>query len=153
MVDGALQFDGVDDYVSTAFVLNPADGAFSLFAWIKGGTPGQVILSQAHGVSWLCADSVEGHLMTELKGSGRGAAPLRSQTAITDGNWHRVGFVWDGSNRILYVDDVEVARDTQTDIASSEGGLYFGAGSDLVTGTFFSVLIDDVRIYNRAIVP
>ncbi|GAI23490.1 unnamed protein product, partial [marine sediment metagenome] len=35
MVDGALQFDGIDDYVSTPFVLNPADGKFSVFVWIK----------------------------------------------------------------------------------------------------------------------
>jgi hypothetical protein len=36
-VNGALAFDGADDYVSTDFVLNPMDGAFSVFAWIKGG--------------------------------------------------------------------------------------------------------------------
>ncbi len=36
-VAGTLEFDGIDDYVETDFVLNPADGAFSVFAWIKGG--------------------------------------------------------------------------------------------------------------------
>ena len=45
---GALLLDGVDDYVSTAFVLDPAAGPFSVFAWVKVG-PGQVILSQAGG--------------------------------------------------------------------------------------------------------
>ncbi|MFC1636609.1 serine hydrolase [Planctomycetota bacterium] len=152
-VAGSLQFDGVDDYVGTARVLNPAEGVFSVLAWVKGGAPGQVVLSQADGASWVCTDSVEGHLMTELKGSGRGSADLLSQTAITDGNWHRVGFVRDGSDRILYVDDVEVARDTQTDLGSSEGGLYFGVGSTFAPNTFFSGLIDDVRIYDRAIHP
>ncbi len=38
--------------------------------------------------------------------------PLQSQTVITDGGWHRVGQVWDGTNRILYVDDIEVASHT-----------------------------------------
>ncbi|NIO09759.1 MAG: hypothetical protein GTO40_17845, partial [Deltaproteobacteria bacterium] len=42
-VDGALAFDGTDDYVSTDFVLNPADGPFSVFAWVKEAAPGQVI--------------------------------------------------------------------------------------------------------------
>ena len=91
--------------------------------------------------------------MTELKGSGRGTAALPSQANITDGNWHRVGFVWDGFDRILYVDDVEVARDTQTDVESSEGGLYFGAGSTLAPESFFSGMIDDIRIYNRIVTP
>lgn len=91
--------------------------------------------------------------MTELKGSSRGAAALVSQTATADGNWHRIGFVWDGSNRILYIDDEEVARDTQTDIGSSESGLYFGVSNTLAPNTFWSGLIDDIRIYNRAVSP
>jgi len=44
-VAGALEFDGIDDYVETGFVLDPANGAFSFFAWIQGGEPGQVIIS------------------------------------------------------------------------------------------------------------
>jgi hypothetical protein len=156
MVDGALEFDGIDDYVSAPFILNPADGVFSVFAWIKGGAPGQVIISQANGVDWLSADILDGTLMTELKVIGRGAAAVASQTVITDGNWHRIGFVWDGFNRIIYVDDIEAAKDTQytqTSMESYEGGLYIGADRNLKSGSFFSGLIDDVRIYNRSITP
>lgn len=91
--------------------------------------------------------------MTELKASGRGAAALLSQTAIDDGNWHRIGFVWDGSNRTLCVDGLEVARDTQTDLGNSEGGLHIGAGQTLAPVSFLSGLIDDVRIYDRAVTP
>jgi hypothetical protein len=155
-VDGALQFDGTDDYVSTTSVLDPAVVLFSVFAWIKGGAPGQVVISQTGGENWLLADPSEGKLMTMLlaPGGGRFAPqPLISEIIITDGNWHRVGFVWDSSDRILYIDDVEVARDTQIGLVSSEGGLYLGAGKDLEPGSFFSGLIDDVRIYNRAVTP
>jgi N-acetylneuraminic acid mutarotase len=153
MVDGALQLDGIDDYVSTPFVLNPADGKFSVLAWIKGGAPGQAVLSQIGGVRWLCTDSLEGNLMTELKGTGRGATELLSQTIITDGNWHRIGLVWDGSQRTLYVDDVAVAEDAQTNLGGSENGLYIGIGTAMEAGSFWSGLIDDVRIYNRAVTP
>ena len=55
--------------------------------------------------------------------------------------------------RILFVDDVEVARDTQTQFGSSREGLYIGTGNSLEPGSFFSGLIDDVRIYDRAIGP
>ena len=91
--------------------------------------------------------------MTELKGSGRGTAILPSQAVITDGNWHRIGFVWDGSYRTLYVDNVVAAEDTQDGLGGSEGGLYIGTGKVIEVGTFWSGLIDDVRIYNRAISP
>jgi hypothetical protein len=153
-VNGALQFDGIDNYVSTGPVLNPADGVFSVVAWVKGGAPGQVVLSQADGASWLRADSTEGNLMTDLK-SGRGGAPLLSQTSITDRTWHRISFVWDGSCRYLYVDGAEVANDTAplSDLTGGEGGLYFAAGSTLSPNTFWSGLIDDIRIYNRVVSP
>jgi hypothetical protein len=154
ILTGALQFDGINDYVSTGSVLNPADGDFGVIVWINGGTPGQAILSQADGASWLRADSTEGNLMTDLK-SDRSSAPLISQTCITDGDWHRIGFMWDGSYRHLYVDGAEVANDAVplSGLGSAEGGLYFGAGSTLSQSTFFSGLIDDIRIYNRAVHP
>ncbi|MFC1793348.1 kelch repeat-containing protein [Planctomycetota bacterium] len=157
---GALAFDGIDDYVETDFVLNPAGGTFSTFAWIKGGTPGQVILSQTDnqsgtGETWLGTDTSNGKLMTGLALlSGRTAPPpLVSETIITDGQWHHIGFVWDGSYRALYMDGIEVAKDSaaQTQLKSATGGLYIGAGKNLEVGTFFSGLIDDVRIYNVAL--
>ena len=152
LVDGAIQLDGVDDYVITGAALNPAEGPFSVLAWINSGAPGQVVLSQQGAANWLMADG-EGNLMTELTSSGRSGDPLFSQTMITDGNWHRIGFVWDGYNRTLYFDGVPVAQDTQGGLEGSASGLYLGCGKAMETGTFWSGLIDDVRIYNRAVTP
>ena len=154
-IDGALQFDGIDDCVVTGYVLNPADGEFSIFVWIKGSVPGQAIISQAGSSNWLCTDSVEGCLMTELRCPGRSGSSLLSQRCITDDEWHRIGLVWDGSYRHLYVDGVEVAKDAAqlSGLVSSDWGLFLGMGSSRSPGTFFSGLIDDVRIYNRAVKP
>jgi Tol biopolymer transport system component len=153
MVDGAIQLDGVDDCVKTGSIPNPAEGPFSVLAWVKGGAPGQAVLSQMGGPRWFCADPSDGNLMTELKGTGRGAAILLSQSVITDGNWHRIGLVWVGSHRTLYVDGVAVAEDTQTNLEGSANGLYIGAGKAMEAGSFWFGLIDDVRIYNRAVKP
>ncbi len=121
----------MDDCVETPFVLDPAAGPFNLFAWVQGGAPGQVIVSQEEGSNWLCADEATGVLRTDLNQAAMGGRspqppgpPLVTSAVITDGTWYRVGFVWDGSLRILYVDDVEVARDTQASLAASAGGLY-----------------------------
>jgi hypothetical protein len=72
---------------------------------------------------------------------------------ITDGNWHRVGFVWDGVHRMLYVDDVLVAADPQSELAEGYGGLNIGCGATMAVDSFFTGLIDDVRIYSRAVTP
>ena len=149
-IAGALELDGIDDYISADFVLDPSWGAFSVFAWIKGGAPEQTILSQVNGRNWLSIDEEIGALSTELT-VGLILKPLVSQAVITDGDWHRVGVSWDGANLLLYVDDVEVARKTQSSIPGSQNGLYIGAGNKLGVDTFFSGLIDDVRIYNQAL--
>jgi len=154
LVDGALQLDGVDDYVITGAIPNLAERPISVLAWIKGGAAGQVVISQSDGgVNWLLADPSEGNLMTELKSPRRAGKPLQSQTNITDGNWHRIGFVWDGFNRKLYVDGLVAAEDTQDGLGISDGGLNFGCDKTMEASTFWSGLIDDVRIYNRVVIP
>ena len=153
MVDGALQLDGVDDYVVTGAAPNTEGAAYSVLAWIQGGAPGQAVLSQIGKANWLCAETSEGALITELTMSGRNGSSLSSQAVITDGNWHRIGFVWDGSYRKLYVDGVVVAEDAQDNLDISSNGLYFGTGKAMEPGTFWSGLIDDIRIYNRAVSP
>jgi len=152
-IGGALQFNGTSDAVTAGFVCDPSKGPFSVFAWIQGGGPGQVILSQQAGANWLMAAAPQGSLKTELKGVGRFESPLASPSVIADGAWHHVGLVWDGKIRVLYVDDVEVARDTPSSLAASAGGLNIGAGNKPAAGTYWFGLIDDVRIYNRSVKP
>ena len=152
---GALAFDGIDDCMETPFVLDPAAGAFSIFVWVKGGAPGQVVLSQVGGANWLGLDQA-GNLFTDLKGEGRkGGQPLHSETSVTDGQWHRVGLVWDRLYRNLYVDDQLVAADVgpQDNFSSAAGELCLGAGTNAAPDTFWSGMMDEVRIYNRVVAP
>ena len=151
-IDGALQLNGIDSYAVTGPILNPSEGPFSIFAWIKDGAPGQAIISQQIVANWLATDEI-GNLMTELKSSDQLAGPLISETVITDGQWHRIGLVWHGSHRTLYVDGVLVAEDIQPGLDSSQMGLCIGVDKNLTPGTFFSGLIDDVRIYNQVVSP
>ncbi|MFC1765445.1 LamG-like jellyroll fold domain-containing protein [Planctomycetota bacterium] len=154
-VNGALLLDGIDDYVDTLFKLNPAEGAFSVFAWVKGGAPGQVIVSQLDGTNWLLADPAHGYLMTDIRAeSGRNLKVLVSETLITDGDWHRVGLVWDGTHRILYVDDIVVAADAEAiGLPSVFGDLNIGCDKNRTPNTFWSGMMDDVRIYDRVVTP
>ena len=160
-VNGALRLDGLDDYVSTDFSLNPVEGSFSVFAWIKGGARGQVVISQRDtsdgrntqpGSAWLWADASYGRLITRLMHPP--FDPLLSEAVITDDQWHHVGLVYDleGLRRYLYVDGAQVAGDTDpVGGVGSNGGLYFGAGQMLEPGSLFSGLIDDIGIYDEVL--
>ena len=151
-VNGAIQMDGMDDYISTPFVLDPSTGPFTLLMWIRGGAEGQVVVSQEGGANWLLADSSTGTLVSELNNPWMGQ-PLRSDTLITDGVWHQIVLVWDDTTRMLYVDGVQVAMDEPGVLLSSGGGLYMGADKNLEGGRFWSGLIDDVRLYDRVRQP
>jgi len=114
------------------------------------------VLSQINGANWLAADTDLGCVMTELIPPAVGRfvpQPLKSESVITDGQWHRIGFIWDGSNRMLYLDDIIVAEDTQANLQGTDNGMYIGTDDARGPGTYWSGLIDDVRIYNRAVRP
>ena len=50
------------------------------------------------------------------------------------------------------MDGAEVAADSSYAVGEScDTGLYIGAGGDLNASTFFSGLIDDVRLYNATL--
>ncbi|MBN2131085.1 MAG: hypothetical protein JW741_16405 [Sedimentisphaerales bacterium] len=155
-IDGALELDGIDDGAEADFVLNPEKTPFSVFAWVRGGAPGQVILSQSLGDNWLTADRFWGHLTTEIQ-TRHTAFGFSSEAPITDGDWHHVGLVWDDEGtRSLYVDGLETARETGVYPWASwytDGGVRIGAPRQPFSPNFFAGWIDDVRIYNRAVTP
>ncbi len=158
-IGGAISLDGIDDYVSTGTILNAGSGPFTVFIWVKGGRPGQTILSQSNktgtGEVWLGTDAATGALMTRLTDGSRITQPLASNAVITDGLWHSLRLAWDGSSRRLYVDGKEVAADKRrlNALRSSDADFYFGAGKDLEPSAFWSGLLDDLRVYGRAVMP
>jgi hypothetical protein len=152
-VGGALELDGVDDCVMVTFQSALYQRAMSVLAWVKGGRPGQVIFSQQGYANWLAAEKSTGELMTDVRAATRSGCPLCSKAIITDGQWHRVALVWDGGIRTLYVDGVPVAADVQDSPKNPYADLAIGAGKDLAPGTFWSGLIDEVRIYSRVVKP
>ena len=61
----------------------------------------------------------------------------------------------EGAAQHIVMDDELVATDvgSQNNFPSSQGELVIGAANSRQSGTFWSGLIDDVRIYDRAVVP
>jgi len=149
-VGGALALDGIDDCIVTNPVPELSQGPFSLLAWVKGGAADEAIISSGTA-DWLYTNPADGSLMTALSSIAGNGVPLFSDEVITDGQWHRIGLLWDGTDRILYVDEQEVARDEQAELVIPDAALIIGAGA--TPNRFFSGQIDDLRIYRRAVKP
>jgi hypothetical protein len=90
------------------------------------------------------AQMPSGHVYTTRDASAAGTATLPLNT------WKHLAATWDGSTQRLYVDGVQVAFSSLSGSATvSNSPLRFGGNA--VWGEFFQGLIDDVRIYNRAL--
>ena len=150
IIDGALTFDGVDDYIAPMTILNPQDKPFRILAWIKGGAPGQVIASQTPaeftpGWTYLAVDPADGSLITDLILPNM---PLDSEVVITDDEWHEVGLEWDGQRRHLLVNgDQAVVDEVPLPALDCTGYLNIGTGKDMEPGSFWAGLMDEVRVY------
>jgi len=72
-------------------------------------------------------------------------------TPVDDGEWHHIGWVYDGTMNYLYLDgEVDATEENSGQITVSSYPLYIGDNSQ-ATGRFWTGLIDDVMIYNRAL--
>ncbi|HWM10432.1 MAG TPA: LamG-like jellyroll fold domain-containing protein, partial [Solirubrobacteraceae bacterium] len=150
----ALSFDGVDDWVSVphAAALNLSAG-MTLEAWVRptalGSWRSVVMKEQASALPYaLHASTGEGvpaaSVFTSSALTATGPPPLGLAT------WTHLAMTWDGSVLRLYVDGAEVATQPAPGaLLTSTGQLRIGGNS--LRGEFFSGLIDEVRVYDRAL--
>ncbi len=148
-----LKFDGVNDTVTIAnSASNNITGNQSASAWIKynasvgSGTIVhkylQSFLGQYVGVN-------TGNVSFNIRqGTWKSASYATSNFVV--GKWYHLVGVYDGINVILYVNGAVVATTALTGLAdSSVLGASIGGAVDATN--FVAGLIDDVRIYNRAL--
>lgn len=96
-----------------------------------------------------------GKLLTRLADTPS-TLPLISDFVVTDGEWHLVGVVWDGSFRRLYADGIEVAADSVPlgPLFSCDGRMNLGSGKNpSLQSSLWLGSIDDLQIWNKALAP
>ena len=77
---------------------------------------------------------------------------LNGPTALTINQWTHLAGTWDGSTLRLYLGGVEVASQPRSGtLEVNNSPLHIGGNT--YNGENFSGLIDEVRIYNRALTP
>ena len=170
-VDGkfgkALSFDGVDDYVDLP--IRDINSAFSQSVWIKTNAVstnsvirhyiltvqknppngGYYTYQQRQGFI-IAGDSIVGQYWN---GAGDSDV-LSSSGSISPGVWYFVVLTGDSSGGRLYINGALV--DSKSSVPSSSivaTQSYIGLRGDAQGNDYFNGIIDEVRIYNRALSP
>lgn len=155
----ALQFDGAGDSVlvgSGAALTGTTN--FSLGAWVKvnSGSPlGTVIQQREPGGSGFIGEymlnvNANGTVNFFVYGSGGYQFDLTTTATVNNGQWHHISAVRSGGNGYIYIDGVQAASGSGT--VQSLNALAVSIGYDhRDSNKVFTGLIDDVRVYSRAI--
>jgi hypothetical protein len=149
----AISFDGTDDLVAVPHdsALNLTSG-MTLEAWVRPtalGNPRSVVMKERPGSFdyALFADSVDNAPTANVFTTS--ALDAVGPATLSLGTWTHLSQTWDGSTLRLYVDGAEVASEPAGGaLVTSTGQL--GIGGSSTGGQFFSGLIDEVRVFNRA---
>jgi hypothetical protein len=158
----ALSFDGVNDSVTIpdAAALDLTTG-MTLAAWVNTGTRDgweTIILKEAVGTYAYALYAQDGGPVQggSVEPSGNVSVAGRAETllgngAISGGVWVHLATTYDGTTQRVFVNGVEVSNAAVTGaIDTSAGALRIG-GNDVWTGEYYNGLIDEVRIYDRAL--
>ncbi|MHC4544246.1 MAG: lamin tail domain-containing protein, partial [Planctomycetota bacterium] len=151
-IDGALSFDGNSDYVEVNDVIVPLAGDnFTAQAWIRlsesAGTWNPVLLQHDpynKGYHFYVASSRPSFFI-EDSSSVQAVSP---ETINTD-QWYHVAATNDGSTLKLYVDGRLKDSTSSTGLTGVNHNAYIGGEPN--TTLYYTGLIDDVRIYDRAV--
>jgi len=154
----ALRFDGKDDYVDcSGDAALRIGGSLTVTAWVKTDLRGQQYVISKHGWSiYLGGDPMLVHFETRNAADDAWAPDLDSRLPVPVGEWFFVAAVNDPERQRqeIYLDGLLVnARSRSEPIGGVEtANLLIGryAASE---SQWFSGVIDEVRIYNRALSP
>jgi len=157
VLDGALDFDGDGDYVDCGnnATINGLSDAITVSAWVsirsvsttwmsivmKGETAWRLgVNGDTTGVHWA------------FTGGDRGWQAANSVTELPLDEWHHIAGTYDRSvGATNYVDGVAEAVNPDPDgVATNEMPLLLGENPEAL-GRFYDGLLDDVRIYDRAL--
>jgi len=148
VIDGALQFDGVDDGIDTGYTEDLVN--FTVACWVNspaapanvwGGGP--VERQFNFMMAWNREDDFRGGILAHI-----GGWKSASYEPIEPNKWHHIVGTYDGEALKAYRDGVLITSTPASGAPRSESRtLKIGRG----LSTFFDGAVDDVRIYRRAL--
>ncbi|MBZ0166654.1 MAG: LamG domain-containing protein, partial [Candidatus Omnitrophica bacterium] len=151
----SVSFDGTDDSVNVGSdSLFDLRQDFTIAAWVNPSAlvsfPMVFCKGTVNTEYLLFADTATSNRFLFRVDQG-GLNDVRAATSAVVGTWHHVAGVYDGANIRIYVNGVEDATPVAVtgNIDTADTDLHIGSCGG--TGNEWNGLIDDARVYNRAL--
>ena len=148
---GALSFDGIDDHVALGGLGTFYNSGFTLEGWVQKQGPARdvaVLGTWAGSGPMLWVDHLAGRYHLTLGGSM--SSYLDSGATPVAGQWQHLAATFDGSSARYYVNGNEVAARSVSGAVGTSNTWRVGAYG-AIAGGFFDGLIDELRVYDRAL--
>ncbi len=160
----ALQFNGTSQYMSIPDSASLRPAATSACAWFNlstlPSTPAAIVTKPLNGppwtspyLSWLLRINNSTTMEFDLTNGSSFTANTVSVSLATD-KWYFTCLTYDGSNNLAYLNGIPIKKSTATSGSIGYTSEPILIGTD--TGgprEYFPGIIDDVRVYNRALSP
>jgi hypothetical protein len=151
----ARNFNGIatgGDYINLGnnTKLKFSTNNFTLSAWVKISTAGSYYIYRwrTSGIALLAGTSAT---VWFYNSTPTQRAVTSSGITVNDNNWHHIAGTYDGTTLIIYVDGISRGTNVITDtISYGSGGAAIGRDGN-ADDSYFPGIIDEVRIYNRAL--
>src|SRR3989339_2041871 len=150
----SVDFDGVGDYVDISDSQFDVPGHISVAAWayIRTYPETDTIVSKAESSGYALEIGDDGFFQFAVH-DGTGYIVADGNSVINTSQWYHLVGVWDGSNVKLYQNGI-----LQTDapamtgsISTNDYALSIGSNPGASRSGFLNGIVDDVRLYNRAL--
>ena len=154
-IEGGVRFDGTDDAVEIGTAdLNISSGTITLWAYAESFSGSHHFLFGHMTQPWsnriqIYTDDAEGYLDLGLGDSHIRHANIEN---LDTQRWYHIAVTWDGTNYVVSVDGTAKATGTYTGLSTLE--TYADIGNNGYASNrieAFNGIIDEVRIYNRAL--
>jgi hypothetical protein len=151
-VDEAVLFDGFDDHIQWQSPLKqPLTSAFTVAMWFKtkaAPVENTTLLSLNHAaaVNWKTKGGVTFSVTDNIGQTFEASSNLE----LSDGQWHHVAGVWNGTALYIYIDGVQVGTQKPTGMGLVDTSTSLLTLGNNVTGVNgFSGWVDEVYFFLR----
>jgi len=155
VIDGALTFDGVGDYVQIADsdALSPTE-EITVCGWFYFDDASENVgLIWKHSYNYALS-TVSDIVRFSVWNPSSQESRASFSTSLLESGWNFIAGVFDGTNSRLYLDGApigSIGTSITGGIRDRAGDLYIGQRADGVGDQYFDGLIDEVKIYGKAL--